>query len=1536
MRIRTDLRTLTLLSSGLLLAATITANTTGCSSQKSAEQKADEAATDTTAGENGIVDAKDKQAKLTDQEAIGAGAAMGPQGPEVLIGKRARGEAIPSRIGAADEKQALLVAIDTPYQIFDNQGSYVHVAAWQVDGKPAKGAKVHVGEFQVGETDEHGSLVFLYPPKGSGTKSALGSNMVTVVDSKDANLQGSVKFSPNMRTASFASDHLFVYTDRGVYKPGDTVSVRSIGWHLKEDYQPLLEADVEFILKDGSGKVVGGAKRTTDEFGIASMQIPLPSTAPEGLYTLEVAYKQERQKARLQVREYKPPTVQIDHDLGRFITRDQKTLATDVTLRPSAGGDFKSGDLSLTATYAGTTLFTMKKSVKGSGPHRFEVSDADLAKIKTKAGEGTWVKFELRVRDGIGREDELVREMRFTSNPYVAVIELDKDQYSTGDAVEVIAKIRDLDGVPLRKQKISLDAGGAGLMTAETDDSGTAQFSLEMPASTTNVKLFIDGVKKPIATQTLRWVAPRAMVSHIAQPIIKERQTAKVTVKFPANIEPAEEVVHMDVVDTSGAIVNAVLLEIKETPDGYIASGEFDSPTWGSMLLTFFALGKKKGATADASRPHYSLGLLTEGQNLVVHPNRELEIVLDGVPDKAAPGQELAINAKIKDSNGALTQASIGAAVVDGRVISLKDPLEITPMDHFYEPTLRTMSTTGSKILSWPVVSRNWGGRIHDVALPPFPYLEGGRVSDIRPRVSAKTSANFDGASGGEPAPEPEPEAAMEEDAMDAPKAAAKPMMKKSKIMLGAAGSGKGGGGYGAGAGIGGLSEKSTDGLLADEMNNADADASNTRRSRRSDGGAPAKPVTITIRTSFEETSFWQPHMRAEGSTVFKAKLPDSVAQQELIVVASDAKGGVGVARKVVSVEQPLWAQADFPKFLRAGERVMVPLSIQNNTGKDDTFSLSFQADGLEANISDAKIKIPSGSAAGALVEVTASKQGEVPYKLVVTGAGRTDIVDGEVYIEPAGLATTKVSRGDAGKGGSFKARWTVPADAVGNEATISVALPSVTTAMVGVDYFESTVREAPLTITADLATAAILLQYAQRRKIDSKALADLHKRVMMAVGALQFAQKSDGSYSYWRNGQSSVYVTAWALEGLVEAQQLDVAVPQETIQKSATWLANQVDSEGLVEVDSISFWEGDSRKVQLGVTAEVFYVLARIPKATRTPAIERALDKLTKSYATYLKQPTLDPLAAGRALQAMAALGKMETTEVKSVITRLLSARDERHWEPSWFHAYAGRVDATTAMIELMVAVDATGYRADIRDALQWVLSTRESWGAWHSERATAAAARALLAAGLDDKDYSGTIQVYLDGKKVREYKIDGRDPLISALELNHLSLGRGLAAGEHEVEVRFDGAPVSVLHTARTWPKKTLGASASEAGYKLTSKAKSAKLSVGQNSTIDLSVAMPATRDVTRVLIAPSGLLAVQTGELARLIEKEENITGWRMSEDGLTLSIKPGGARSLTLALPVTAVRPGKGDYPAIALEQNGEAMLATSAGKITTAL
>src|SRR5690606_4038401 len=160
--------------------------------------------------------------------------------------------------------------------IFEGQGTYVHVAAWTPEGQPAAGATVFSRGREVGTTDEHGTLVFVYPPPQTGSSdSATGYASIAVVAEDRC---GEVPFNPYARTPSFASAHLYVYTDRGVYRPGETIHVRTLGWHLAEDYGPLADKPVEYMLRSDAGETVGAATQTTDDFGVATVDFALPTT----------------------------------------------------------------------------------------------------------------------------------------------------------------------------------------------------------------------------------------------------------------------------------------------------------------------------------------------------------------------------------------------------------------------------------------------------------------------------------------------------------------------------------------------------------------------------------------------------------------------------------------------------------------------------------------------------------------------------------------------------------------------------------------------------------------------------------------------------------------------------------------------------------------------------------------------------------------------------------------------------------------------------------------------------------------------------------------------------------------------------------------------------------------------------------------------------------------------------------------------------------------------------------------------------------
>lgn len=1430
-------------------------------------------------------------------------------GPRILFGRRGSGGRLSS---ASAGNQRLLVAIDSPYQLFARSSTYVHVAAWRPKGQPAVGARVFVGNKEVGRTDGTGTLVFRYESKqredDDGYSYGYGTSQITVLEGSRC---GQAEFEPYARTPSFASDHLFVYADRAVFRPGDTIHLRTIGWRLTDDYKPLKKAEVEFALRDEDGHTIAGGTRKTTDFGTADLDLAIPGTTREGLHTLMVSYGEERATTRLQVRHFDPPAIRIDHTLGRFLTRDVDTMPFDVELRDATGRAIEKGEIEVVLQAGEEEVATLRKKVAGTGPHRIVLDNKHLDAAREKLLEGQYLIVKLEVRDGLGRTETLQRELRFTTNPWVAVLELDKAQYATGDPVVVNARITDLDRVPLRNEKVQLQIGTRKKkLSLSTSKAGIASFTLKMPSQQADVKLFIDGVDAPVATTSLPWVPSRAMRSELADPVIQEKKTARLAVRFPSGYIPADDHVHVDVVDTSGAIIQATLLRVKKEKGEYVARGEFEGPAWGSMLLTMFALGQEKDQDIRGAG---EVALLTEGQNLVATPDRELQITLKA-PSRVKPGAKVKLQAEVRDARGSLTEADVGIAMVDAGVVALKDPLEITPMDEFYNPELRTLSTTGSQILTWPVVTRNWGDHRMDVALPPFPAMPGGEIErcrgasggrGVKKKKMAKSSTKggipggvaggvvggvLGGAVGGSVSKKSAPMAMKADKAMDPPPPPPEPSAAPAKEMK--------------------------------QLESTVAADGNAVRGRGAPSADPAPPATITIRTRFEETALWSPHVAAKaGRAAVDTRVPDQIGAQEVLVVASDRRGGVGVARKKIQVAQPVHLAADLPARMVLGESLEIPVVLTNTTDEGGDFTLT-------SGGNKAKLTVAAGGQAGTSLSLDAKKLGRRKVRFDASGAGAGDAVQRSVDVRGRGVPLE--SRQTATLGGKRSTTMAFELPSQANDAHLEIAFPAFTSAFVGLDQLADDVADDPSRLAVDLATASLILHFAKSRHLDTADLDVLRERVLAVLAMVRVVQNDDGSFAWWRNGKPSPYVTAWVLEGLLEARRTGLPAPPQSIMLAADYLAGQVDATKPVAVDDIGWWEGTDETVRRGVTAEIFDVLAQVPKDLASARVRKNVKALALEHRAYLNGSDVDPLTGARALSGLLWARAVDEKDARAYARNLLSTRDERHWEPSWFHGYAGRIDATAVAIEVLHRAAPNDFMDEKRDALRWLLATREGWGEWHVERGTAAAVRTLLSLGAVGEEIASTVVVKLDGREVQRVAVDPADPLGSTRALARLDLGERLAAGKHVLEIEYDGAldPTARLVT-RTW---TPGNSATTKGGGATLAA-AGKDTVGLDQTTWVRISVGAKeRGSMRLLLSASGLFELDRAKMARFVGPRRAVTSMRVTEDGIELGLSS-RKKAMEVSVPLRAVRRGTGHLPSVALKRSGGSTLVVDPGPVT---
>ena len=120
----------------------------------------------------------------------------------------------------------------------------------------------------------------------------------------------------------------FLYTSRGVYRPGEKVSLAAIVRGKRNTTPPSLPTNIQILAPDG--RVINDFKQNTDRRGGCEVTIPLPAYAQTGSYIakMNVAGK-EIGRVPFQVEEFMPDRMKVtvaaeksEYDLGAEVVMD--------------------------------------------------------------------------------------------------------------------------------------------------------------------------------------------------------------------------------------------------------------------------------------------------------------------------------------------------------------------------------------------------------------------------------------------------------------------------------------------------------------------------------------------------------------------------------------------------------------------------------------------------------------------------------------------------------------------------------------------------------------------------------------------------------------------------------------------------------------------------------------------------------------------------------------------------------------------------------------------------------------------------------------------------------------------------------------------------------------------------------------------------------------------------------------------------------------------------------------------------------------
>ncbi|MHB9026042.1 MAG: alpha-2-macroglobulin family protein [Armatimonadota bacterium] len=131
---------------------------------------------------------------------------------------------------------------------------------------------------------------------------------------------------------------VYTYTDRPVYRPGQTVNFRSVLRELHGDnYRVPGRTEAQVRVADGNDNTVYNGQHATTKFGSLSGEFDLSSEALPGSYTITVSADGGRHEAYFSVAEYRKPEFEIT------VTPAQKRYTVGQTIQATVSAQYYFG-----------------------------------------------------------------------------------------------------------------------------------------------------------------------------------------------------------------------------------------------------------------------------------------------------------------------------------------------------------------------------------------------------------------------------------------------------------------------------------------------------------------------------------------------------------------------------------------------------------------------------------------------------------------------------------------------------------------------------------------------------------------------------------------------------------------------------------------------------------------------------------------------------------------------------------------------------------------------------------------------------------------------------------------------------------------------------------------------------------------------------------------------------------------------------------------------------------------------------------------
>jgi uncharacterized protein YfaS (alpha-2-macroglobulin family) len=536
--------------------------------------------------------------------------------------------------------------------------------------------------------------------------------------------------------------------------------------------------------------------------------------------------------------------------------------------------------------------------------------------------------------------------------------------------------------------------------------------------------------------------------------------------------------------------------------------------------------------------------------------------------------------------------------------------------------------------------------------------------------------------------------------------------------------------------------------------------------------------VNPLVRKIFKDTAFWQPALvtGADGKATVKFELPDNLTTWRATARAVTADTKVGVAVSKVVERKDVIIRVALPRFLTVGDTVTLSGIVHNYLKSEKVTKIGIEVAGARLlDPAQQTVTIPSQGEYRVNWRVEAPATGDLKILAKALTDAESDAVETGIPIVPRGLKYTRadsfaITDDEADKTVTVK----LPANADPNARTLRVEVsPTIAGTLFGaLDYLTSYPYGCTEQTMSSFLPNVIVTQALQSVQTATvRDTNDVGKKVRKGLKRLYSFQHGDGGWGWWKNDETTPWMTAYVVDGLVQAQRAGYEVDANRLENARGSLRKMLEA-------NAGETGPDSR-------AYMAYALAESGDAEL-----RYLDDLFNNRAK------LGPY--GRALLALG-LKERGDGRAQAVAGELERSAKGGGAEAFWQSEHGWNDEEATAVVVKALARVLPASEVLPR-AARWLVGHRRHGHYWLSTRATAFAVYGLLdyvkASKELDPDYA--LEIYVDGQQVVQKQVTAADS--SSTQVFTLQRRGGEVGQSSEVRVVKRGRGALYLATAVT----------------------------------------------------------------------------------------------------------------------------------------